>query len=80
MGNFIEIISNYGEKMGAVNKNSDLHNYLNILTRFNNNLPFPKSLTTQIESSFSFFWSQDRLSCLDNKDDYLDSLPSKIQH
>lgn len=36
MGNFIEIITTYEKKMGEVNKNSDLHNYILLLTRFNN--------------------------------------------
>jgi hypothetical protein len=37
MGNFIEIISNYEQKMGVVDKSGDLNNWLNLLTRFTNN-------------------------------------------
>ena len=38
MGNFIEIISNYEKKMGEefISKNSDLYEYILLLTRFNN--------------------------------------------
>jgi potassium voltage-gated channel Eag-related subfamily H protein 8 len=46
MGNFIEIISNYESKMGVVDKSGDLHNWLILLTRFNNNSPVPKLITT----------------------------------
>jgi potassium voltage-gated channel Eag-related subfamily H protein 8 len=37
MGNFIEIISNYEQKMGVVDKSGDLNNWLTLLTRFTNN-------------------------------------------
>ena len=37
MTNFIEILSNYEKKMGVVDKSGDLHNWLILLTRFNNN-------------------------------------------
>jgi len=46
MGNFIDIISNYEQKMGVVDKSGDLHNWLILLTRFNNNQPLPKLLTS----------------------------------
>ena len=45
MGHFIEIISNYQKNMGVVDKSSDLHNWLILLTRFTNSQPLPKSLT-----------------------------------
>ena len=64
MGNFIEIISNYEKKMGDVNRDSDLTNYILLLSRFNNNQPLPKSLTTELEAHFKDFWMRDRLSCL----------------
>jgi hypothetical protein len=79
MGNFIEIISNYEKKMGVVDKSGDLHNWLALLTRFNNN-NLPKPLTTQIESNFSYFWAQDRLSCLNTDDQYLEALPRKLKN
>ena len=79
MGNFIEIISNYEKKMGVVDKSGDLHNWLLLLTRFTNNQPLPKSLTTQIEANFSYFWAHDRLSCL-TSEQYLDALPQKLKN
>jgi hypothetical protein len=57
MGHFIEIISNYQKNMGVVDKSSDLHNWLILLTRFTNNQPLPKSLTAQIELNFSYYWA-----------------------
>lgn len=54
MGNFIDIITSYEKKMGVVDKSGDLHNWLILLTRFTNNQPLPKALTTQIESNFSY--------------------------
>lgn len=57
MGNFIEIITNYEKKMGAVDKSGDLHNWQVLLTRFTNNQPLPKSLQYQIEVNFSYYWA-----------------------
>lgn len=34
MGNFIEIISNSGAKMGVIDKSAELHNWLMLLQRF----------------------------------------------
>ena len=80
MGNFIEIISSYESKMGVVDKSGDLHNWLILLTRFNNNSPVPKLITTQIETDFSYYWSQDRLACLNTDEDFLETLPHKIKN
>ena len=76
----IEIISNYDQKMGVVDKSGDLYNWLILLTRFTNNQPLPKSLTSQIEANFSYFWSKDRLSCLNSDEQYLETLPRKIKN
>ena len=64
MGSFIEIISNYEKKMGVIDKSTDLHNWMTLLTRFTNNKPLPKSLASQIENHFSYFWTNDRLAFL----------------
>ena len=45
MGSFIEIISNYEKKMGIIDKGTDLHNWLTMLTKFTGNKPLPKALT-----------------------------------
>ena len=68
MGNFIEIITNYEKKMGVVDQSGDLHNWMMLLTRFTNNQPLPQSLTSQIEQNFTYYWSQDRLACLNTDD------------
>ncbi|CDW87085.1 cation channel family protein [Stylonychia lemnae] len=64
MGSFIEIISNYEKKMGVIDKGTDLHNWMTLLTRFTNNKPLPKSLSAQIENHFGYFWANDRLASL----------------
>jgi Na+/H+-translocating membrane pyrophosphatase len=64
MGSFIEIISNYEKKMGVIDKGTELHNWMTLLTRFTGNKPLPKSLSTQIESHFTYFWANDRLASL----------------
>lgn len=56
MGSFIEIISNYQKKMGVVDKSTFLRNWLTLLTRFTGNKPLSKSLNTQIEAHFAYFW------------------------
>jgi hypothetical protein len=62
-----------------VDKSADLHNWLILLTRFTNNQPLPKSLTSQIENNFSYFWTQDRLQYLNTEGGYLEQLPGKIK-
>jgi hypothetical protein len=44
MGSFIEIISNYDKRMGSVDRGTELHNWMTLLTRFTNNKPLPKTL------------------------------------
>ena len=44
MGSFIAIISNYDQKMGVIDKGTELHNWMTLLTRFTSNKPLPKSL------------------------------------
>ena len=62
MGSFIEIIANYRKKMGVIDKIEDLHNWLTLLTRYTNNKPLSKSLTSQIERHYSHYWANDRLA------------------
>jgi hypothetical protein len=81
MSNFIEIISNYEKKMGAIDKSGDLHNWLILLTRFTNGHPYLlKPLTTQIENNFNYFWAHDRLQCLNSEEQYLETLPNKLKN
>lgn len=79
MGNFIEIITNYDEKMGIINKETDLHNWVTLLTRFTNNKPLPRPLITQIEEHFTYFWGNDRLASISKTDKYLFALPRSIR-
>jgi len=79
MGSFIEIISNYDKKMGAVDKGAELHNWMTLLTRFTNNKPLPKSLINQVDNHFAYYWAHDRLSSISKKNDYLNALPRSIK-
>jgi potassium voltage-gated channel Eag-related subfamily H protein 8 len=45
MGSFIEIISNYQNKVGVVDKSGELRNWMTLLTRFTGNKPLTKSLS-----------------------------------
>jgi potassium voltage-gated channel Eag-related subfamily H protein 8 len=79
MGSFIEIISNYDKKMGVVDKGTELHNWMTLLTRFTNNKPLPKSLINSIDNHFAYYWANDRLSCISKKNEYLNALPRSIK-
>ena len=55
MGNFIDILTNFEKKLGAVDRSSDLQNWLMLLTRFTDNQPLNKILVNQIESHFNHY-------------------------
>jgi hypothetical protein len=61
MGSFIEILSNYQQKMGVVDLSPELHNWMNFLSRFRNNKPIPKQITVQIDKHFTYYWANDRI-------------------
>jgi len=80
MGNFIEVISSYEKKVGIVDKGSELENWLTFLTRFNGNKPLEKELVDEIEEHFKYFWLEYKLSTLNAKDPYLNSLPKYTRY
>lgn len=61
MGNMMEIIINYEKKMGSVDHSGDLHNWMVLLTSFTNDHNIKKTITSQIEQNFEYFWTYDRL-------------------
>ncbi|CAI2386506.1 unnamed protein product [Moneuplotes crassus] len=79
MGNFIEIISNYKNKMGIIDRGTDLHNWMTLLTRFTNNNPLPRSLFNKIDTHFAYFWANDRLVSTSPDDELLNTLPRSIK-
>lgn len=79
MGNFIEIITSYDQKMGIIDKGTDLHNWMTLLTRYTNNKPLPKSLINSIDNHFTYFWANDRLSSVSKDDKYMSALPISIK-
>lgn len=79
MSSFIEIISNYDKKMGAIDKGTELHNWMTLLTRFTNNKPLPKTLINQIDNHFAYYWTNDRLASISKNNEYLNALPRTIK-
>ena len=79
MGSFIEIISNYDKRMGSVDRGTELHNWMTLLTRFTNNKPLPKNLMNQIDNHYAYYWANDRLSAISTQDQFLNALPRQIK-
>ncbi len=79
MGSFIEIISNYDKRMGSVDRGTELHNWMTLLTRFTNNKPLPKTLINQIDNHFAYYWANDRLNAISKDDEFLNALPRQIK-
>jgi potassium voltage-gated channel Eag-related subfamily H protein 8 len=79
MGSFIEIISNYDKRMGSIDRGTELHNWMTLLTRYTNNKPLPKGLINQIDNHFAYYWANDRLNAMSKKDEFLNALPRSIK-
>ena len=79
MGSFIEIISNYDKRMGTIDRSTELHNWMTLLTRFTNNKPLPKGLINQIDNHYAYYWANDRLNAISKKDEFLNALPRSIK-
>ena len=79
MGNFIEIVTNYNKKMGIIDRGTELHNWMTMLTRFTNNKPLPKNLFNKIDAHFNYFWANDRLASTSPDDPYMNTLPRSIK-
>jgi len=78
IGNFNNVLTNYDNKMGIVNKRSELQDWTSSLTKFNNKA-LPKTLSEKIDKHFNFFWENDRLCGLSVDDDYLQSMPNQLR-
>ena len=79
MGNFIEIITNYDQKMGVIDRGTDLHNWMTILSRYTNNKPLPRKLINKIEANFAYYQANDRINTLHPDDEYLSQMPRYIK-
>ncbi len=64
--------------MGMIDQVGDLHNWLTLLTKYTNNKPLPKTLVSQIERHFTYYWANDRLASITVNDGYLAALPESI--
>jgi hypothetical protein len=79
MGNFIEIVSNYNERMGIIDRSTELHKWMTMLSRFTNNKPLPRSLFNKIDDHFNYFWANDRLASTSPEDELMNTLPRSIK-
>ena len=79
MGTFIEIITNYDQKMGVIDRGTDLHNWMTILSRYTNNKPLPRKLINKIEANFAYYQANDRINTLHPDDEYLSQMPRYIK-
>ena len=80
MGNFIEILSNYETKMGIVDKNPFLQQWLISLQRFTNNTPLKLSLVEEIWKDLNYYWAHDRLLAFESQDKYFSLIPDSIKY
>ncbi len=64
--------------MGLIDQVGDLHNWLTLLTRYTNNKPLSKNLTSQIEKHFTYYWNNDRLASITHNSTYLGMLPNSL--
>jgi hypothetical protein len=78
MGNFNDVLTNYDNKMGNVNKRGDLQAWMNSLSKFNKK-KVPRELIHKIDNHFHFFWTNDRLCGLSPDDDYLMTMPFQLR-
>ena len=80
MGNFIEIIESYREKMGFTDKSEELEDWIISLERYSkNSTPISKSLIDYIESNINYHWAKDRLSCFEGNSKYNHLIPKNIK-
>lgn len=80
MAKLFDIMINYKEKMGIVDKTEDLERWINELEKYGNN-HLPVSLINSIYEDIKFFWANDRkrLSEIVYKEEH-SLLPENIRH
>lgn len=76
MGNFIEILMGYRQ----LENNGDHRNltkWVALLTKYNDNMPLPKNLITQIEDFFDYYWYNNPLAAFVTESDirFISELP-----
>ena len=80
MGQFMDIIM-YLNSFKDSGNHKDLTKWISLLARYNNGNPLEKSMITEIESFFDYYWDFNRLEALKSEDDllFLDQLPQYVQ-
>jgi len=75
MGNFIEIVANYEKKVGIPDRSAELTNWLTLLDRFTDGRKLDKSIVTEIEEYYNYFWEDYKLACVSSDNPNLASAP-----
>lgn len=70
MGNFIEIIANYEQKLGLGDKSDDLEYFLISMQRFTNNTPITRQMMETVYLHQQYFWANDRIGTLSSNEDF----------
>ena len=79
MGAFISIIQKFDDLLDEKDESNDLHNWLTLVRRFNDNQPLSLSLAKAIDNHFAHFWKCDRLGAVSKNNEFLNSLPRNVK-
>lgn len=79
MENFMQIIQQYDEKMGVFDHQEDLNDWIVSLERFTSKTPLNGKFIDILMKDFNFYWANDRVECLNQKDPKFQLLPSSIK-
>ena len=80
MSNFIEVISSYERKVGIIDHDTELENWIAYLMRFNDNKYLDLNLVKEIENHFEYFWTEHKLGSISQTDSNLLVLPKSTQY
>merc|ERR1712178_252842 len=79
MSNFIEIFTSFDQNLGITEESFELHNWLTLLTRFRDYKPMPISIYRSINEHFKHYWSNNRLSEVQDNNEFINALPRSIK-
>ena len=78
MGNFMEILMGY-KQLENNGEHRELTKWVALLTKYNESMPLPKELITQIEDFFDYYWYNNPLSAFKTESDirFINELPEQ---
>lgn len=79
MGSFISIIQKFDDLLDEKDESNDLHNWLALVRRFNDNKPLSEDLIKAIDNHFAHYWKNDRLDAVSTNNEFLKALPRNIK-